>query len=130
MLPRLLWGCGVSLLGGEAIPLRGFAIVLRDALAAVVHETEIALGYGVSLLGGEAIPLRGFAIVLRMRPATQEMTPTSSWQATPASLAVAHIPERCKSPRLKRSNKHLQAAPQPLRPATSRRRQSHRIGCA
>jgi hypothetical protein len=62
---EVVLGSGVSLLGGEPIPLDGFGIVLRDAFAFVVHEAEVVLGSGVSLLGGEPIPLDGFGIVLR-----------------------------------------------------------------
>jgi hypothetical protein len=37
----------VSLLGGEAIPLRRLGIVLRNALARVVHEAKAELGHGI-----------------------------------------------------------------------------------
>jgi hypothetical protein len=37
---------GSALVGGEAIPLYGLGVVLRHALAIVVHEAEIVLRCG------------------------------------------------------------------------------------
>ena len=56
---------GVALIGGEAIPLQGLGVVLRHALAIVVHEAEIVLRAGVALVGGEAIPFQRLGVVLR-----------------------------------------------------------------
>jgi hypothetical protein len=45
--PKKQLGIDVSLLGGEAIPLRRLGIVLRNALARVVHEAKAELGHGI-----------------------------------------------------------------------------------
>ena len=57
-------GIGVTLLGGQTEPAHSFGLVLENALALGVPETEKVLGAGEALLGGLAIPLYGLGIVL------------------------------------------------------------------
>ena len=42
-----------------------FDVVLWDAFAVGVHDSEVVLGAGVTLLGGQAVPPDGFRVVLR-----------------------------------------------------------------
>ena len=58
-------GIGVTLLGGEPMPLHSLSIVFRHALAVGVHGTEEVLGIGVTLFGGEPKPLHSLGIVFR-----------------------------------------------------------------
>ena len=55
---------GVALLGGEAIPLQGFEVIFRHALAPGIHSPEIVLSTSMALPGSEAIPLDGFGVAL------------------------------------------------------------------
>ena len=40
----------IALLSGKAIPLRRLSIILRNAVAAVVHDPEVELGVGITLI--------------------------------------------------------------------------------
>ena len=57
-------GHGVSLLGGQAVPLHGLLVVLGNTLAVVVLDPEAELGVGLPLLGRQAVPFRGLLVVL------------------------------------------------------------------
>jgi len=46
-----LYCAGLTLVGGEAIPLQRLGVVLRHAVGLVVHDAEIVLRAGVSLVG-------------------------------------------------------------------------------
>ena len=54
----------MPLLGGKAVPLDRFSVVLRHASAVGVPETQADLGERVPLLGGKAEPLHRFGVVL------------------------------------------------------------------
>ena len=54
----------VSLCGGEINPDVGLNVVLGNALAVVVHVSQVGLGYRVPLFGGLAVPEHGLAVVL------------------------------------------------------------------
>ena len=58
-------GCQVTLIGRHAIPAHGISVVLRNASADVVHDTEIELGLRIALIGRHPIPACGFGIVPR-----------------------------------------------------------------
>ena len=65
---------GNALLGGLAIPLRRFPIVLLQATAAtLVHDPEVVLTGGKILRGRPAIPLHRLLVVLR-QTSTIEVT--------------------------------------------------------
>jgi hypothetical protein len=42
-----------ALFGGSTIPSRGFGIVLRDAVAQVIHQAKIELSYRIPVFGAE-----------------------------------------------------------------------------
>ena len=44
-------GLRVALLGGEAVPFQRLRIILRHAVAFVVHDAESGLGARITLLG-------------------------------------------------------------------------------
>ena len=52
-----------ALISGFAKPPHGLDIVLRYAVAAVVHDTEVELGVGIPLFGENAEPSHGCVIV-------------------------------------------------------------------
>ena len=54
----------IPLLGGLAIPVDRFGVVLGDAFAVVVHHTEVVLRIHISMLGSLVIPVERFGIVL------------------------------------------------------------------
>ena len=58
---------GETLLGGQTVPAHGFGIVLENAPAVGVHETEVELRIGVTLVG-EAAGFRDRVRVLPERP--------------------------------------------------------------
>ena len=58
----------VTLVGGATVPASGFAVVLRDGVAAGVHGPQVELRVSVALVGRKAIPSGGFTVVLRNAP--------------------------------------------------------------
>ena len=56
--------CFEALRRGEVEPRVGSDMVLRDAVAAGVHEPERELGGPVTLLSGGAVPTDGLGVVL------------------------------------------------------------------
>ena len=53
----------MALLGGEAVPGNGLSVILWDAFAGAVHDSEVVLGGGVALLGGQTVPDDRFGII-------------------------------------------------------------------
>jgi hypothetical protein len=64
MTPRLNWRIGVTLAGGEPVPLRSLGVILRHTPAAAEQDAEVILCGGMSLIGSPAKPLRSFRAVL------------------------------------------------------------------
>src|SRR5678815_2907070 len=56
---------GMTLFGCLEVPLSRFGVVLRHALARVVHYAEVELRVGVTLFGCLEVPLSRFGVVLR-----------------------------------------------------------------
>ena len=56
---------GIPLLGRLPIPLHGFLIILRHALAFGIHRAKVVLRSGMPLLGRFPKPLHRFLIILR-----------------------------------------------------------------
>src|SRR5277367_2691032 len=54
----------IALRGRQVVPHVGENVVLRDAVALLVHEAEVGLGEGIVLIGRLAVPFRCFAVVL------------------------------------------------------------------
>ena len=50
-MSKAVLGFGVALLGGEAVPARGFLSVLGATLTCSVHPPEVKLRGGVALYG-------------------------------------------------------------------------------
>ena len=68
-------GAGVTLLGSQPVPAHSFGIVLENALALVVHDTEVVLG----IWRNPAVPAHSFGIVLENALALAYMTPRLYW---------------------------------------------------
>ena len=88
--PEVELRTGEALLGGEAVPAHSFGLVLENAPAVGVHETEVVLGsWRQALLGGQPVPAPRFGLVLRERPRPLlYMRPRLNWAlALPCSAA-------------------------------------------
>ena len=55
----------MTLFGGLEKPLSRFGVILRHALAMVVHNAEVALGNGIALFGSLEKPLSRLGVILR-----------------------------------------------------------------
>ena len=58
--------------GGQVKPHVRRHVILRDAVAAVVHDPEVELRAGLPLVGGQPAPRDGFGVALRHAPTLGE----------------------------------------------------------
>jgi hypothetical protein len=63
MKPRLCGGN--TLVSSKPVPLYSFCVILKNALAVLVHETETGLCGGNTLVSSKPVPLYSFCVVLR-----------------------------------------------------------------
>ena len=68
MTPRLTWAPALPCSAASRYQRTRFGLVLENALAVGVHETEVELGTGVTLLGGQPVPAHRFGLVLENAP--------------------------------------------------------------
>ena len=69
MTPEVELGTGIALIRSEPKPAHRFGIVLENARAVGVHETEVELGAGVTLARSRALHLGNQVLQLRVAQA-------------------------------------------------------------
>jgi hypothetical protein len=72
---EVVFGLGVTLFRGLAIPPYRFTVILWNTPAIGVHVTHGVLRVGISLFCGLAIPQGGLGVALRHTPAVLVRTP-------------------------------------------------------